>query len=159
MVTPHCRIYVCVHCAFRYMQLSPVADFVEVSKKQRAIGKLEKSAIVAADAFKSARASNYITGCSIAMPYVRMVAYGAVALAFWPTPVANMPPSWFAPLGWTLRLPGQPPGSISAPAWVGICYTVISPLLYAVARAANLLPHERRGLAGGIAGRITQMFT
>lgn len=121
-------------------QLSPVADFVEVSKRQRAVGKLEKAATAAAAATattgEAARAASWASALSTA----RAVVFAALVFAFRAHPVATVPPGWVAPLAWTLRLPGQPAGSIGAVAWLTACQIAVAPLLHGAARALRLEP-------------------
>jgi hypothetical protein len=119
------------------LQLSPVADFVGVSKLQRAKNKLER-------AVEDAHKARAAPGAAAARPsavltrYVQPAVLALLVLAFWSQPVAALPPRWFAPLSWVMRSPGYPAGTVGVVAWVALCHAVLAPAVKWAAAAAGV---------------------
>ncbi len=84
------------------VQLSPVANFVEVSKMQRELGKLEKAQAAIHKAAQTQIAARPNLGRSVRWGFLPLV-YLIIAISFWGTPIAVLPSGWFsllsAPLG------------------------------------------------------------
>ena len=110
---------------------------MEVSKLQRRLGKAEKA--LAALAKAAAGGGGGVSPATV-LWYVQLGVYAAIVLAVWWRPVARLPPRWLAPLGATLRLPGQPPGSVSAAAWLTACHAVLAPAVGGAAQLLGVLP-------------------
>jgi hypothetical protein len=136
-------------------RLSPVADFVEVSLKQRQMVKLEKSlaALVAARGALQAH-----DGSAVITSYVQPALFLVLSLAFYSTPVAHVPGNWLWPLSWFLALPGHPTGTISMPSWIFICHAIVSRAATALATVAGIAPEASSSIfsPAGIMGLVNK---
>lgn len=133
------------------MQLSVVSDFVQRSKLERQLVKLEKDLKTAAGARAAAVKAADIP--SLLSRYAVPALYLLLAMTFWNTPVAVIPPSLIGPLSYTLAFPGWPRGTVSIVAWLTICHSTLPRLL------AVVLPAPKQDTqAGGMLGKIMSML-
>ena len=122
-------------------QLSPVADFVEVSKKQRAVLALEKTLIGARKNAAGAGAPAAHLAATLTT-YVQPALYAALILCYWRTPIAFFRSEWLAPASWALRAPGHAAGSLGMLQWVTICHAVLAPAVKGGLLAAGVIAPE-----------------
>lgn len=125
-------------------KLSPVSDFVEVSKLERQRGKIEKQLEQMKTAAHASRASS-VDWVSLLKSRLRPAAYLAFSIALWRTPVAVLPMgSWGRPLAF----PGWPVGTVSPIAWIYLCDTLLGAAVTEVGRATGLVPPSAAEQAG-----------
>ena len=121
-------------------------DFVEVSKKQRAVLALEKNLAEHLKA-AAAKAVPVASASSLVTTYVQPAIYILLVAWFWRVPVATFRSEWFAPFAWALRSPGHGTGTISILAWVSTCHTVLAPTVKQALQLSGVIsPPEEVGL-------------
>jgi hypothetical protein len=133
-------------------QLSPVADFVEVSLCERRLIKAHK-ALATAQEGRAAGAG--AAGSALLGRFALPAAYAALAAAFWSRgAVARLPPAWLGPLGWVARSWGLPPGAIGITGWLLLCHSVLAPgVRWAAAAAGVRAAQPAAAGAGGLLQR------
>lgn len=128
-------------------KLSPVSDFVEVSKLERQRVKVEKQLEQMQAAAQAGKASS-IDWSTLLTSRVRPIAYVALTIALWRTPIAVMPlGGWGRPLAF----PGWPLGTVSAIAWIYLCDSLLGAAVTGAGRATGLVPPppvEQGGVMG-----------
>lgn len=136
-----------------------MSDFVEVSKLERSIVKLEKQVDAEKKATAAARGAAY-GGYGGALRNVQVALYAVVLALHWSTPVATLPPWAAFPFGWLLSLPGRQPGTIGMGGWCFLCHLVVTRVADAIAAATGLaaLGGSEGGL-GGMLGKLMGMAT
>jgi hypothetical protein len=103
-------------------KLSPVANFVEVSRLQREVGKLEKALTASRIATKSQVAAKPDIGRAVRWG-VSPIAYVLFTLLFWGTPVALLPSGWFSVVSWPVGCSG---GAVGFIAWAFVTHVGVS---------------------------------
>jgi hypothetical protein len=137
------------------LQLSPVADFVEISKLQRTTVKLTKE-LEAASAVRSAKSKGTGSSSSVSRLLVPAV-YGLAVFVFWGTPIARLPSRAFWPITKFLAFPGWEAGTVGIVGWLTLTHAAIPAAVAALADAAGYAPlkEENKGFLGG--GMIGQL--
>jgi len=132
------------------VQLNPVADFVQDSKRGRRLVTVDMRLAAVSAARAAHREAPALAAFS---------AYGASAVVallcalWWGTPLAALPTGWFSPLGWVLGLGAGARGHLGVLPWALLCSLLAERALTALALATGVLvPAPTKGLLAQIFG-------
>lgn len=119
-------------------KLSAVADFVEVSKHQRAIINAEKKLAAARQAREAQPKSTSVA--QLWRSYAAYAAQASLVLAFWGRPIAalTLPSGWATPFGWLLALPDARAPMLSMATWSSVCFFVVGNAVHWLSKAFGL---------------------
>ena len=134
-------------------KLSPVADFVTVSKKQREVSKLEKS-LAAKKAEGKARAVNRLDWGRIVRWAVIPLLQFIILLMFLGRPVAFLPAGWFA---W-FRIGLDHSGGVLLFVWLLVVTVAVGGASVHVSRMLGLRANKLESQNGSLMTRLASFF-
>lgn len=126
-------------------KLSPVADFVAVSLKQREVGKLEKALAAKSAARKNEVASRPDVGRIIRWGILPLLQL-ALLLLYWGQSVALLPSGWFA---WLLFFQ-ESPGRVGVVAWLTVVSVAVGGATAQLSQLIGLKAPATQSGAGGV---------
>jgi hypothetical protein len=134
-------------------KLSPVQDFVQVSKIGRQLIDLEKKVKEAAMERERGLQQPLV---AYTLKYGHSAAILGLCVVFWGTPLLQLPLGWFFPIGRVLCISGGDRGHLGILPYAWMCSSLIDKLLRSAALAVGLLkpPPAEQGFLGQITGAL-----
>jgi CHD5-like protein len=119
-------------------KLHPVSDFVQVSKKQREVGKLEKK-------LQQEQQTQTVTNQSTSRlalfvsSYVVPISYVLLLFSYWSTPIFIIPSHWLFPFSYFIRASKHSSGTVGIHAYLALLHVVLSEFISFLGKASGLV--------------------
>jgi hypothetical protein len=130
-------------------QLSPVADFVEVSMMQRKVCKLEKTLSASRAGEKARIAAHTDYGRAVRFGVLPLL-YAIILFTFWSTPIVALPAGWFS----VVSVPLSQGAIVGIFCWVCVVHFSVSAVTRLLAQELGLYRHP----PGNFSSLLTSML-